>query len=184
MFAVAQSSMEPLKCLLAMLPSTKLCVLTQHPTRSLVNKLSLFQSFVYYSHPSVCAITETWLSKDILNNEILPSGYSIFRRDRDSRGGGVMLACTDSLPTSLLSLPTTPSHLELISIRIDVPSNPFIICVLYIPPSASDSYFAALVLNTRPTCDFNCPDIDWALLSATSLKSNELCDLLFDNATD
>ena len=40
-------------------------------------------------------ITETWLSESIHNNEILPVGYNIIRKDRKAGGGGVLLAITE-----------------------------------------------------------------------------------------
>ena len=60
--------------------------------RSIVNKLNQFQNYVYSRSFDIIAVTETWLSDKIFNNEILPSNYSIIRRDRSSRGGGVLLA--------------------------------------------------------------------------------------------
>ena len=41
-------------------------------TRSLINKLSNFQSFICSSDFSILCITETWLSQDIFDNEIYP----------------------------------------------------------------------------------------------------------------
>ena len=41
---------------------------------------------------NIFAITETWLTNYIYNNEILPSNFAIYRNDRESRGGGVLLA--------------------------------------------------------------------------------------------
>ena len=81
--------------------------------RSLVNKLSKFQSFVYPI--DVYCITESRLSDSIFDNEILPSGYSIFRKDRDSRGGGILIAVADSIPTKLI--PSSP-NLEALKIMI------------------------------------------------------------------
>ena len=37
-------------------------------------------------------ICETWLSDFVYDHEILPSNYSIYRKDRLSRGGGVLIA--------------------------------------------------------------------------------------------
>ena len=50
--------------------------------------------------------TETWLSDKILDNEILPYNYSIIRKDRQSRGGGVMFAIKHS--NSYQVLPSPP----------------------------------------------------------------------------
>ena len=83
--------------------------------RSLVNKLSKFQSFVYSNPIDVYCITESWLSDSIFDNKILPSGYSIFRKDRGSRGGGILIAVADSIPIKLIP---SPSNLEALTIMI------------------------------------------------------------------
>ncbi|KAH8272255.1 hypothetical protein KR018_001498, partial [Drosophila ironensis] len=44
----------------------------------------------------VIVFTETWLKSDILNSEIFPNKYSIFRRDRPHRRGGGVLIAIDS----------------------------------------------------------------------------------------
>lgn len=48
-------------------------------SHSLKNKFSSFQALVYSKSLDVIAVTESWLTRDIYNNEILPHGYSIFR---------------------------------------------------------------------------------------------------------
>lgn len=53
--------------------------------RSIVNKLKFFQSFLQTSDFSVYAITESWCSLRIFDNEIIPPDFFIFRNDRDSR---------------------------------------------------------------------------------------------------
>ena len=50
------------------------------------------QSLVYSSTFNIIGLTETWLKDSILNSEILPTGYTIYRLDHPSRGGGVLLA--------------------------------------------------------------------------------------------
>ena len=70
------------------LPSTTFCLWNAH---SLVNKIDNFQSFVYSNDFKIIAITETWLHDYIYNGEILPTGYTIYRKDGSSRGGGSCL---------------------------------------------------------------------------------------------
>ena len=60
-------------------------------SRSLVNKLSNFQSYVYSTSYSVYCVTET-LSDSIFDHEIQPCDYSLYRNDRTMRGGGVLIA--------------------------------------------------------------------------------------------
>ncbi len=48
----------------------------------------------------------------MLNNEILPIDYTIYGRDRSSRGGGVLLCVNESIPSNLI---LSHSNLELIT---------------------------------------------------------------------
>ena len=73
--------------------------------RSLVNKLSRFQSFVYTFNFCIICITETWLSDYICDGEILPAGYILYRKDRPSRGGGVLIAVKESLFSCIIQSP-------------------------------------------------------------------------------
>ena len=155
-------------------------------SRSLTNKLNIFQSFVFSSLFKVFAVTETWLSNFILDSEILPCSYNIFRNDRDSRGGGVLLAVHDSIPTTAIF---SPSELEIVAIKIHYRIN-FTLCVVYSPPCADLTYFSSLLTflsdlsnNERVIIlgDFNLPDIDWFCLSGCSSLSTLFCDFMFDN---
>ena len=109
--------------------------------RSIVNNLNLIQSFIYRSRFKIIAITETWLADYILDNEILPTRFKMFRNDRDSRGGGVLLAIYLSSSAEVLPLP--PSHLELIAVKLTRPIS-LVICVVYLPPNSSHAHCAAL----------------------------------------
>ena len=110
--------------------------------RSLVNKLSKFQSFVYSHSFCIICVTETWLSDFIADGEILPTDYILYRKDRLSRGGGVMIAVKSSLFTSLIS---SPSDLEVVCIKMDIGSDILLICCVYVPPDSSISYVSSLV---------------------------------------
>jgi len=90
-------------------------------------------------------ITETWLSSDIFDNELLPNGYSICCKDRDSRGGGVLLAIKDSISSNRLP---SPSDIETFTVLISS-QNSIIICATYVPPNANDSYHKLLCKSHR-----------------------------------
>ena len=47
--------------------------------------------------------TETWLTKNTKNNELLLNDYDIFRRDRPNTGGGVLIAVKRDLSCELIS---------------------------------------------------------------------------------
>jgi len=60
--------------------------------RSLRNKLPDFHSVVYTGKFDIVTVSETWLEDTLFDHEILPTGYTIFRKDRvNRRGGGVLL---------------------------------------------------------------------------------------------
>ena len=96
---------------------------------------------VYSSSFHIYVLTETWLSSFFLNRELIPTGFSIYRRDRKSRGGGVMIAVHNSLSSRQLFF---PSHLEVLTVEVSV-SFPILICVVYIPPSCNSNYLSVTI---------------------------------------
>ena len=145
-----------------------------------------FQSFIYSSDFSIVGVSETWLTSSIWDNEILPHGFTIYRNDQQTRGGGVLIAVKNSIPSELL---TTPGNIEAIAIRIHL-VHPIVVCCLYIPPNLSMNdyseyfqYLSDLANNQDPVIamgDFNLPDINWATLTGSTAISNAFCDLVFE----
>ena len=99
---------------------------------SIVNKLSNFQSFVYASKFNVFCITETWLSDSIYDGEILPYDYTLYRKDRLSLGGVVLVAVNCSIPSLLLP---SPPDLEVASVKLGL-NKEMILCTIYVPPNS------------------------------------------------
>ena len=161
--------------------------------RSLVNKLSLFQSYVYSSDYDVICLTETWLTESIFDQEILPTNYNIYRKDRPTLGGGVLIAVKDSIPASVVSSNLSNHAPEIISVRLSLRKTTIVSCV-YLPPSPSDSNMNDVISNltqiidANPLADtifvgdFNMPDVQWDTLSSTSSISRAFCDFVFDNS--
>ena len=139
-------------------------------SRNIASKLADFQSFVYTCQLKVICVTETWLSEWVFDKEILPSHYAIYRKDRGSHGGGVLVAVDESIPSSLID---SPPNLEIIVVQLGL-IYPIILCTVYIPPNSSDSFdtlipFLTDILSSDTPCfivgDFNLPDICWSTLS-------------------
>ena len=51
----------------------------------------------------------------VMDNEILPSGFNLYRKDRTTRGGGVMLAVSNNFFSKLVF---SPDNLELLTISL------------------------------------------------------------------
>ena len=156
--------------------------------RSLVKNLSQFQCFVYASDFQIIGLSETWLSDNIADLEILPQAYSLYRKDRGSRGRGVMLAVSNKLPSRQV---LSPHNLEVVSVSIFLSNTDITCCMVYVPPNASAEYHSDLVnyLNTITALstpvlllgDFNSPDINWSTLTGSSTASNNLCEFAFES---
>ena len=163
----------------------KVCV---QNCRSLVKNLSQFQSFVYATDFQIIGLSETWLFDNITDLEILPQAYSLYWKDRGSRGGGVMLAVSNILPSRQVP---SPHNLEVVTVSIFLSNTDITCCMIYIPPNASAEYHSNLVnyLNTisaqsAPVLllgDFNSPDINWSTLAGSSTASNNLCKFIFES---
>lgn len=70
--------------------------------RSLNNKY-LLQLFCEENHVDIVMLNETWLYPEITDEFILPN-YNIFRKDRESRGGGVLIATKAHIKTYPINL--------------------------------------------------------------------------------
>ena len=77
-------------------------------------------------------ITETWLSDFVFDGEILPRGYVLYRKDRPTRGGGVLVAVNELLISSLI-----PSPIDLEVVTVLVGQNDSLISCVYVPPDSS-----------------------------------------------
>ena len=133
---------------------------------NLFNKISPFLSFVYSSEINIYCICETWLSDFVYDCEIILVNFTIYRKDRPSRGGGILVAVSNVFHSVHLS---SPVDLEIVTIQLGC-CRDLVLCTSYVPPNSSDTYLLALLnyftdlLSTFNHCifvgDFNFPDID------------------------
>ena len=122
----------------------------------------------------VIYVTETWLTRSILDKEILPYNYTIYRHDRGSREGGILVAVSDNIPSKrVLNFLSS----EVIGIQLPLIPCRHLYCE-YIPPSSScSSSYHSVTLNTLNSVpldsrcvivsNFNAPDIIWSTQSAS-----------------
>ena len=142
---------------------------------------------MYSSSFSILALTETWLLNNIYDKEIIPNGFTIFRSDRASRGGGVLICTSHNTPSRLVK---SHESIDMVTIEILTSPNIFIWCV-YVPPGCSVPYFqsvlqalddlACLGVRLIVLGDFNLSDINWQCLSSSTHFSNLFCNLVFQH---
>ena len=149
--------------------------------RSCLNKLHELSMFLHLEKPDLFCLVETWLHNDIPDAMICSSGYNIIRKDRSSRGGGVMILLSDCISYRLVDVPPKYSHIELICIDIIFGLTTWRIIGYYryggydnkALEYARDSVdcLRSLCLSKKAICllgDFNLPDFNWRLFSAPS----------------
>jgi len=86
--------------------------------------------------PVILGISETWLDGTVLDGEVSIQGYSQFRRDRGSRGGGVLVYVPESCHCRRrrdLEDHTT----EAIWIELHLNKCVVMLCNIYRPPKAA-----------------------------------------------
>ena len=156
--------------------------------RSVVNKR--LEVMARLDHP----VTETFLSDDILDAEIISDGFQVYRRDQNRNGGRILVAVRNSIPSMRrMDLETDG---EVLWVQLSLPQIPnLLIGTFYHPPSSTTMYIAELANSlaqiplTTPVIlcgDFNAGDIDWDILnpSSSSPVSRALCDILQDNSLE
>ena len=62
-------------------------------------QITILQELVYCGDFDIVRICETWFNESVIDSEIIP-GYSIFCRDREDLGEGVIVAVKGNIQTS------------------------------------------------------------------------------------
>ena len=88
----------------------------------------------------VVALTETWLSDNILDTEVSIPGYTLFRNDRTTkRGGGVAVAVKDSLNVVRRN-DLESANVESVLIEILPKNKGILFGTFYCPPTDSNDF--------------------------------------------
>lgn len=75
--------------------------------RSLLSGFNDFVTIVLENGFDIVGITETWLSNDVATEAVNIPGYSFYRRDRGSRGGGVGIYVKNTIKCQVIQFDFT-----------------------------------------------------------------------------
>ncbi|KAL8567466.1 hypothetical protein ACOMHN_010057 [Nucella lapillus] len=174
------------------------------PVRTLVincqsarSKKPLLETVVNTTDADIIIGTESWLDSSINSNEVFPTGYVAYRRDRPSgKHGGVFILVSTKLESSQTDLIQHQSDSEMLWIKIKIKgSKDLYVCAYYKKPDLRQpGCFMDLnyCLQSIPPDshiwmggDFNLADIDWELDAvrpgaAQVAMSNELLSVAQD----
>lgn len=137
--------------------------------RSLKNKVYEFDTLIRISQPDVVFGTEYWLDEHISDNEVFPTGYTAYRKDRNTHGGGVFILIRDGIPT--VPIQGADNNSESVWCRITFSQgNGLVLGSFYRPPGNSSvlplfSLSKTIsALSSEPIMlagDFNMPNVEW-----------------------
>ena len=101
-------------------------------------------------HFDILAITEIWLSDDIPSETVHISRYHLYRNDRRSHGGGVLLYIKDTIQHTYCPELHQSSDTEIVWAKINNGSSyPFYIACVYNPSPDNEKYYKAMLNNFK-----------------------------------
>lgn len=108
----------------------------------------------------VAMITESWLSENISSNELSLKGhFNIFRKDRNSHGGGVLILVNSIYPCAEVLFPSANSSSEIVSVDLCFQdSNIRLVCPYFSPTGSADALrqrMFELVVNLEHAIEVN-----------------------------
>ncbi|KAM7304083.1 hypothetical protein ISCGN_013983 [Ixodes scapularis] len=140
--------------------------------RSVKNKIPDLQTLASsLPHCSTILLSETWLNASVAYSELLSlDAYTVFRRDRNGRGGGVLMAIPSSFRVNRRR-DLEHKDLEALFVEFFLPRGTILVCCVYCPPSSREKAYRLLdssleaaaskpYVNTLIFGDFNC-HVDW-----------------------
>ena len=140
--------------------------------QSLRGKHANFENVVDYTKPDLILGTESWLDSSITDSEVFPTNYNVYRKDRNTHGGGVFMAVKKCYNSS--ALPETDTNCEIIWAKVELEqTTDMYVSSFYRPPNTNLDYFDNFSesLQKLPQTsldkvkilggDFNLPDISW-----------------------
>ncbi|BHF66761.1 hypothetical protein SprV_0200978300 [Sparganum proliferum] len=144
--------------------------------QSVLSRLDELRIHTHDLHPDVISITETWLSEQIDDRELMLPGFQLFPRDRENRRGGGMVKFVKNGLYVSEKTPQLTCSTDALWLTIRAPGSQSLdILTVYRPPKNYPDADAQLLeelrlFSTRPTTpivgNFNASHINWSSASA------------------
>ena len=172
-------------------------------------KIHEFHSFLFKHKPDVVVLNETWLKPNILDSEVIPKIYKVFREDRSEKthpwdpsqpkkfrknGGGVLIACRTDIDVECTKVGFIKAQAEILSINLKLASGKRLnISTLYrVGNLGAENYeevqkfLSALARKKKMDKhillgDMNFPEISWPDPATSNLTHKNFIELLMDD---
>ncbi|XP_072022153.1 uncharacterized protein [Amphiura filiformis] len=147
-------------------------------------KQAAFRASVDHHNPDIILGCESKISQDMATYSIFPDNYAIYRKDRDSNGGGVFIAVRDTLITA--DIPDLDSNCEVVWASLQFSDTKSLYIASYYGPQTNKAKSLEELAKSLSTVyskqrsklpnviiggDFNFADINWDSWTTTNPKT-------------
>jgi hypothetical protein len=159
------------------------------------SSLNVFSNDLANSVYDVVFISETWLQSQHLDSEIVPTGWSIFRKNRsmpegasDCMGGGVFIAVKNNFEVSPVQIDhDDDSIFDVVACKIALPDRVLYLICFYIPPRSIELQYMNLAESMAYVVGLMKPEDEIMMYGDANLDGviwlpSELCEAAFDAA--
>ena len=149
-----------------------------------LDKQAAFRASVEHHDPDIIFGCESKISPEKATYSIFPQNYTIYRKDRDSNGGGVFLAVKDTLICA--DIPDLNSNCEVVWASLQFSNSKPLYIASYYGPQVNKTKAIEELANSLSSIfskqksklphviiggDYNFPDIDWDTWNTTNPRT-------------
>nr|CAI5829862.1 unnamed protein product [Callosobruchus analis] len=114
--------------------------------RSLLPSFNDLSQIIVQHNYDFFGITETWLNRSISNNQLKINGYNLYRKDRETRGGGVCIYVKETYATHVID--GLDDAIEQIWVEIKINKQNLAIGTVYRSPAEDVTTFLSIFEDT------------------------------------
>ena len=107
---------------------------------SIRNKFSSFKDLVL-KETDICLLSETKIDDSFPNSQFFVEGYRMFRKDRNKKGGGLILYINEDIPGKLINSYKFKEGSEIIVFEFSISNKKWLLLGNYKPPSQNELSF-------------------------------------------
>jgi len=150
--------------------------------RSMLAKMDMIRIWALSTDADLIVISETWLNKSVLNEDISIDGYTVYRTDRPRKGGGVAVYIKSKFSVNVLISKSVSKQFEFLALDLEVSRTLHITVVgCYRTPSAVKDALPSL-MQLLSDLNFNeivvIGDLNWNWLHPVADDFKAYCDSL------
>ena len=117
-------------------------IISHYNINSIRNKFSEMRQLLDANLIDILGLSETKIDDSFPLNQFSIANYKLYRQDRNSRGGGIMIYVRDSIPHRIIKEYSGEIDcIDYITLEITTQRGKWVLTYIYCPPKVSDTSF-------------------------------------------